>query len=122
MAVTLKELRERSRVWREPGGFPGSISIPGRKHAQRGAWDASYHAAVTARYGKTRPATVDVGGLVGGNQPIKSERVRLYVRMLRAGDRLPPIVTRGNAVVDGNHRVEAARIAGVPRLAALSLG
>ena len=101
----------------------GTVSIPrgprGRA-ARRAAYDKRYLAAVKERFGgprfRLKLITVDARGLMMSNAVVNQERYGMYKRMLRAGDKVPPLVVEDISasgapslrVIDGNHRTQAA--------------
>jgi GNAT superfamily N-acetyltransferase len=61
-----------------------------------------------------------------GNDPVNKDRLNLYTRMARGGDRLPPVIVRRNGndtfdLIDGSHRRAAAHAAGLKGLDAYEL-
>lgn len=111
---------KQPKVWRS-----SDVSIPSADHPRRAQYDKSYHQALTDYYSHSQlvPETFQVAELDPQNLPVNKDRYNLYSRMARAGDRLPPILVddRGK-VVDGSHRVHAARDAGVKELPGYRLG
>lgn len=93
------------------------IRIPAADHPARREWDKRYIEKVKSTWGhlgQLRGKSVDIGQLdhFGSNRVVNQDRYNLYRRMLRAGDKIPPIVVRRNGlkydIVDGNHRRQAA--------------
>lgn len=120
------------KVWRSAGWGLDAVSIPSVDHPQRKDFDAKYHAAVAEQMANgdsraVRPLTVKVDELEGGNSRgiVNPDRYRLYRRMLRAGDKVPPVVVQRAGdrwrLLDGTHRHIAARDEGVTELPALEL-
>lgn len=122
-------LAKSTRVWRSKDG----ISIPAKGTPDRESYDQRFvsavHDAFGSGVGKTlRPLKlkIDQVSRSSGNMPVVKDRLDLYTRMARAGERLPPIVVRRNSggkfdMVDGNHRVAAAEAARVKDLDALEI-
>ena len=92
-------------------------SIPASSNPERADFDSRYLAKAEQLFvvsGTQRlvPIKVETAKLHGYNLPVMKERVRLYERMLKAGETLPPIIVRRSgdlfSLLDGNHRQKAA--------------
>lgn len=98
------------------------ISIPSKDHPDRPKYDHNYLSALRGHYGTNlKPATVGTEDLEHMNEVHSKPRYDLYRKMVREGDRLPPIVLQkkpGNKylVLDGNHKVHATRAEGGGKL------
>lgn len=103
------------------------VTVPSINHPERPAFDEAFLRGVHKQHGvgvgnALQAVQVPLSAVVGGmNSPDKApERLKLYVQMARAGDRLPPVVVErrqgGYFLVDGNHRFEAAKRAGLAHL------
>lgn len=123
-----------AKIWREStGGFGAPISIPGGSNPNRASYDRNYLNNIAASYaggdvGALQHHDLDISELEAGNSGrgvVNKDRYKLYHRMLSAGDRPPPIVvTRsgtGWKLLDGTHRLEAARAAKVSKLPAVEV-
>ena len=120
----------------EPGQYFRSkdgIRIPVNGTPERRAWNRKYLQGVADAFsggnlGGLRSIKVPLAdpGLQGSNMAVNQDRLRLYRRMLSAGDRLPPVVVQragqGWKLLDGNHRLEAARALGHSQLHAVEVG
>jgi GNAT superfamily N-acetyltransferase len=114
---TLTKAQSKPKTWKEKtDGFGRPIEIPSAQHPDRKRWDSRYLSQLVERYGKGSLRDIDIGALEAGNsgREIHSKsRFDLYSRMLSGGDKTPPIVVmprgQGFTVVDGTHRLEAAR-------------
>ncbi len=129
----LQKAQSAAKVWRAQGWGPGTgLTIPGDAHPNRAAYDAAYHNAVAAHYANgdrnaVKPLRVPVADVEPNNEVKDQDRFKLYRRMLRAGDRVPPIVVvpkpgGGYRSPDGSHRLHAAVAEGVSHLDALVVG
>ncbi len=98
------------------------ISIPSKDHPDRPKYDQNYAAALRGHYGTNiKPATVGTEQLEHVNEVHSKPRYDLYRKMVREGDRLPPIVLQRlpanrYKVLDGNHKVHASRAEGGGKL------
>lgn len=120
----------------EPGQYFRSkdgIRIPVNGTPERRAWNRKYLQGVADAFaggnlGGLRSIKVPLAdpSLQGSNMAVNQDRLRLYRRMLSAGDRLPPVVVQragqGWKLLDGNHRLEAARALGHSQLHAVEVG
>lgn len=112
------------------GKIVPKIAIPKGDGPERQAWDANYRLAIQEIFpGPLTPvmASTDPDKTINRNPIRNRERYAMYQRMIRAGERLPPIVVRQEGpnryyVLDGNHRWFAAQAAGVPEVEALLVG
>lgn len=108
------------------------IRIPVAGHPSRREWDKRYIEKVKATWGhmgELRGRSVDIGQLDtfgSGNPVVNQDRYNLYRRMLRAGDKLPPLVVRRNGlkfdIIDGSHRAQAALDHGVGKVDVIEVG
>jgi hypothetical protein len=116
------------REWRSKDG----ITIPAAGTPERAAYDQRFeqgvHQVFGSGVGKTlKPLQIDLSQVSNsyGNLPVVKDRLNLYTRMARGGDKLPPVVVRraGSVynMVDGNHRAAAAKAAGLPKLDAFEI-
>lgn len=120
------DLTKGAKAWKSKDG----VSIPAAGTPERAAWDQRFHAALVQSFANgnpqmLRPITIPTDAATGFNMAVNKDRLSLYRRMARAGEPLPPVVVRrsgqGYNLIDGNHRQEAARAAGVPELAAYEI-
>lgn len=97
------------------------LKIPKSKTQTRKKWDQDYMASLAYNFAggdlkRLRPIQVPTEHNMGSNMAVNKSRLALYKRMLKAKDRLPPVVVRRNGIgfslLDGNHRLEAARQSG----------
>lgn len=109
------------------------IRIPVNGTPERREWNRKYMQGIAGAFaggnlGRLRSikVPVDEPTLSGSNMAVNKDRLRLYKRMLAAGDRLPPVVVQksnqGWRLLDGNHRLEAARALGHKQLHAVEVG
>lgn len=124
-----QELDKAAKSWRSKDG----ISIPVANTPERKDWDQRYHQSLVQAFGRgdakaLRPLTIDPNdpAISGTNMPVNKQRLNLYRRMAAAGDSLPPVIVRRNgsigySLVDGNHRQEAAKQAGLKTLNAYEI-
>lgn len=109
------------------------IRIPVNGTPARREWNRKYMQGVADAFSqgnlgglRSIQVPVDEPSLQGSNMAVNKDRLRLYRRMLAAGDRLPPVVVQksnqGWRLLDGNHRLEAARALGHKRLHAVEVG
>jgi hypothetical protein len=118
------------KTFRTNSGWGDDISIPSQHHPDRPSYDAAHKQALADYFAggdvkALRPVKVPLSRLDIGHHPLGSaDRKALYVRMARQ-DRLPAIVVARHAdrfkVVDGNHRHEAARAAGLTHVDAFEV-
>jgi 8-oxo-dGTP pyrophosphatase MutT (NUDIX family)/GNAT superfamily N-acetyltransferase len=120
------ELEKGARAWKSKDG----VTIPAAGTPERAVWDQKYHAALVQSFAggnpqALRPLTIPTDAATGSNMAVNKDRLSMYRRMARAGEPLPPVVVRrsgqGFNLIDGNHRQEAARAAGLPELAAYEI-
>jgi hypothetical protein len=120
-----KAIGSPRRMW-----VGGGSKIPAMGTPERKNWDNNYLSAVANYFSdgkvhllkpvKVPVSSLDANHIVSGNEG----KDRLYHRMVRAGDKMPPIVVSpksGNRfkVIDGNRRLEVARANGLTHLDAL---
>lgn len=109
------------------------IRIPVNGTPERREWNRKYMQGIAGAFAggnlkglRSVHVPVDEPSLSGGNMALNKDRLRLYRRMLAAGDRLPPVVVQpsgtGWRLLDGNHRLEAAKALGIKRLHAVEVG
>lgn len=114
------------------GGSSGSweskdgLSIPKMGTAARRNWDRQfYQLSLEHHGGRGRLIEVNLEDTTPRNRAANSHRLDLYRTMARKERKLPPIVVQrhgsGWYVVDGNHRVEAAKVSGLRRLDAIDI-
>lgn len=98
-----------------------ALRIPMSGTPGRPVWDQKYAALQAQRFAggdtqRLRAVKIPIAGVQGSNMPVNKSRLKLYQRMLSAGDTLPPVVVRhsgnGHVLMDGNHRLAAAQAAG----------
>ncbi len=100
------------------------VSIPGKDHPDRAKYDQAYLDSIRHHHGHGLTPTV-VGTEELDHEPEVHSKTRfdLYRKMFRAGERLPPIVVQRKGkryqVLDGNHKVHAARAEGGGKLDAV---
>jgi len=101
------------RVW-----IGGGTRIPALGTPERQLWDNNYKQAVANYFTDGKPhllkpvkvpvASLEANHFVSGNEA----KTRLYHRMVRAGDKMPPMVLgkegKGYRVIDGNRRLNVA--------------
>lgn len=102
------------------------LQIPKLGTANRREWDRKFHALSLEHHGgQGRMIKVPVDNTVARNRVANSHRFDLYREMARKERKLPPIVVQrhgdGWYVVDGNHRVEAAKVSGLKTLDAIDI-
>lgn len=123
----LKKAEElaKSDVWHSDDWGQSRLSIPSADHPDRQKYDESYLAALRGQYGDVKPVKVGTEQLTATKDVADQSRYKLYRKMLRAGDRLPPLVVQktasGYRVVDGNHKLHAARAEGGSQLDAVEV-
>jgi hypothetical protein len=129
----LEKAMSTPKIWREnTHGFGNPIMIPGKAHPSRADYDANYHSSVAQKYANGDAKALKfhdlpVEGLVGPNSGgvANPDRFALYRRMMLGGDRPPPIVVQRQGstwkVLDGTHRIAAARDAGTKTLPAVEI-
>ena len=107
---TLNKAISNKKVW-----VGGGIKIPATGTPERHIWNQNYKQAIAnyftdGRVDKLKEVIVPVSKLQTAHMvPSGSARTRLYHRMVRAGDEMPPMVIkpiRGGKynISDGNHR------------------
>ncbi len=102
------------------------LTIPKHGTPARGRWDKAFMGRVREVFPTTgrRTIKVPVASLDQRNPPVNGARLEMYSQMA-AADKLPPIVVerRGQRwyVVDGNHRMNAAKQQGLTHLDAVEL-
>lgn len=114
----------------EHGAYAGSaISIPKWGTKSRVEWDANYHQALARAFAggdmaRLRPVQVP-SSVSGGNMAVNKSRLSLYKRMVKAKDRLPPVVVKriglNYHLLDGNHRAAAAQASGLQMMHAFEV-
>lgn len=74
---------------------------------------------------RLKPVLVPISPHMGSNMAVNKSRLKLYQRMLAAGDETPNVVVRRNGMgwdlLDGNHRLEAHRLAGSTHINAVEI-
>ena len=115
----------------ERNPYSGSpIKIPKLKTKARREWDKNYLQNLATAFAggdmtRLRPVQIPTDQNLGSNMAVNKSRLNLYKRMLKAKDRLPPAVVRRNGqgwtLLDGNHRLEAHRQAGLPLMHAVEI-
>lgn len=110
-------------VWVSADG----LRIPKAPSRARKRWDQAFAAVVQSVWPNIvyEPFVVNVSDLEPRNPPYNEARKALYLAMARAKNQLPTIVVaRLGArwfVVDGNHRLAAAKLTGLASLCAVEL-
>lgn len=129
----LAKKEQGAKVWRSTGWGTDVVTIPSAAHPQRDAYDKAYLEGVAHQYAGGDPSRlkalkVPVAKLVAGNSGRgihNKDRFSLYRRMYAAGDQAPPLVVQrtktGYQILDGTHRYEAAKAAGVTHVRAVEL-
>jgi len=106
-----------------------AIKIPKHGTKSRVQWDKDFlenlaHYFTGGDVTRLKPIEVPTTTR-GSNMAVNKSRLKLYQRMVKAKDRLPPVVVRRNGIghdlLDGNHRIEAARQAGLPTISAVEI-
>jgi hypothetical protein len=102
------------------------LSIPRAGTGARSSWDKNFSQALTQHFGKGKPTVVALDSTVPRNPAKNGARVDLYQNMASKEQKLPPIVVQRYGegqfyVLDGNHRVEAAKRAGLTHLPAIDV-
>lgn len=122
--TALAKAESRHKVWRPASGWNDTLAIPSSGHPDRKNWDASILSNIAARYTNgdvtaLKPVLIHPDEVVsGGNSAgtANPERLKLYSKMFGAGDAPHPVVVAktsgGYHLIDGTHRLEAARTAG----------
>ncbi len=118
-----KTLKSEGACWRAADG----LSIPVKSNSKRLIWDEQYRELAIETFVKNDENVldcwVDVNKVKGYNNIVSPVRLKLYKRMLYAGEELPPVLLRydqhGLNLVDGNHRQEAAMQSGKQFIKAL---
>jgi 8-oxo-dGTP pyrophosphatase MutT (NUDIX family) len=118
---------EAAQHWRSQDG----LRIPVAGTPERRTWNKKFVQGIADAFAggehtRLKPTMIDVEqpGL-GTNMAVNRPRLQLYRRMLGAGEKLPPVVVQrsgeGWRLLDGNHRLEAARALGHKQLHALEV-
>lgn len=102
-----------SKYWTGQDG----IRIPVHNSTERSNYNKVFNETLHEVFGnrgrELAPIKVNTSELTPSNQIVNSDRYKLYGRMVRAKDPLPPIVVQrsgnGYNIIDGNHRFYAAR-------------
>ena len=97
------------------------LKIPHITNPKRLIWNDKYLHNIKETFVKNEEQIsecwVNITKVSGGDLPSNKERIKLYRRMLKNGDELPPVVLRydsdGLRLIDGNHRQEACFQCGV---------
>lgn len=107
------------------------VYIPRQHDPRRPDWNRRYLEAVKERYwweGRNKLVAIDVEIKKAAltNSVMNKWRYKMYRRMLKAGEPLPPLVvvrdpTGHLRIVDGNHRAQAAMDEGVKTLVAVEI-
>jgi 8-oxo-dGTP pyrophosphatase MutT (NUDIX family)/GNAT superfamily N-acetyltransferase len=119
---------ETKKFWKSKDG---AVKIPHHTNPDRKDWDKRYYESLVQHFGygdpsRLQPVEIPVTPNISGTNAVKDKtRHSLYVRMLRGGDTVPPLVVRRNGiswhVLDGNHRLDAALQAGAKTLKAYEM-
>lgn len=127
--VTLQKLGLQEVTLKSEGSYwhTPDLRIPHNTNPKRLIWNEAYLAKVQEIFVKNEEAfeihDIDITKVPGYNTPINKERVKLYRRMLKAGEELPPVVVRydehGFSLLDGNHRQEACIQTGITNVKAI---
>lgn len=101
------------------------LRIPKSSSPDRKRWNQAFMEKLKSVF-DVAPTTVKVpvAALIQRNPPVNRDRLDFYTNMLAAGDELPPIVVERHGpdqwyVVDGNHRMNAAKLKGHKELDAV---
>jgi len=106
------------------------IRIPKAGTKARKQYDKEFKTNIAENFAggdltRLKPVRVPLTEHLGSNMAVNQSRLKLYKRMLKAGDKLPPAVVKrmgeGFHLLDGNHRAEAARHAGLPYIDAFEV-
>jgi 8-oxo-dGTP pyrophosphatase MutT (NUDIX family) len=119
--VTLQLLGLQEKTLNKSSGeywLGDGIRIPTNNNPKRLIWDEAYIEKVKElNKSEGQICLVDVNLISGHNSPVNKERLKLYRRMAKAGDELPPLTIRydgdGLHLIDGNHRQEIYKELGV---------
>jgi 8-oxo-dGTP pyrophosphatase MutT (NUDIX family) len=103
------------------------VRFPTVRNPDRDKWNNSYQQELERQFGGRdvilREHQVPVKIAIPHNRVVNHNRLDVYRRMLQAGDSVPPIVGRYESgkfrLLDGSHRLEAARQLGVKYLPAM---
>lgn len=94
------------------------IRIPHSSNPERVEYEQDFFKQADEIFGRgqgriLRLVKVETSQLQGCNLPVNNDRLRLYERMLKAGDKLPPVVVQragdSYSLLDGNHRHQASQ-------------
>lgn len=118
----------KSKIWRGADGY----RIPSHNHPDRAAWDQRYMDRIKAYFQvgdktKIRQFNIPIKDIEPSHGILDHTRTPLYVNMLKAKDRLPPIVVGGKSpsgkyqILDGNRRLIAAQKAKATHLPAVEI-
>lgn len=118
-----KTFKSEGLTWRCIDG----LTIPSKDNSKRLIWDEKYRDLAIETFVKNDERVldcyVDVHQVKGYNTAVNKPRLKLYKRMLNAGESLPPVLLRYDAdglnLLDGNHRQEAAIQTGIKYIKAL---
>ncbi len=118
---------EAPQHWRSQDG----LRIPVAGTPERRSWNQKFVEGIARTFAggehtRLKPVDIDVNQPgMATNMAVNKARLRLYRRMLSAGEKLPPVVVKrsgsGWRLLDGNHRLEAARALGHAKLPALEV-
>lgn len=120
----LKKAEEMGqRVWHSGNN---EIHIPSEMHPDRPAYDENHLNSVRSTYKMdVKPIKVGTEQLTTTLPISDHHRLDLYRRMFRSGERMPHVVVEktasGYRVLDGNHKVHAARAEGGGQVDAVEL-
>lgn len=121
--TTPKEMaKDEPGAWRATDG----LTIPRVGTDARSTWDKAFSRAITQHFGRGKPVMVPIASTIPRNPAKSGARLELYQNMATTEKQLPPIVVQKYGegqffVLDGNHRVEAAKRAGLTHLPALDV-
>lgn len=111
--------------------FKDGLKIPKRGTHERKMWDKVYVTLIRKAFGKGKLIACPISSAISGHfvGQVSSiagrNRTPGYLRMLKGGDILPPIVVRRNGlgwhVIDGNARLTAALMYGLTELSAVEI-
>lgn len=126
LGLTKMELAKSAAHWRSRDG----IKIPRMGTPERKDWDHEFRYRISQVFTngdnkRLKRIRIPVDKAFGSNMAVNKDRLKLYTRMARGGDILPPVVVRrsgqGFHLIDGNHRQAAAQAAGLTHLDAYEL-
>ena len=114
--------KNETESWQSADG----LTIPRAGTAARQTWDRAFSRAITRHFGRGKAITVPLADTIPRNPARNAARVELYQDMASKEGSLPPIVVQKYGegqyfVNDGNHRVEAAKRAGLTHLPAIDV-